>query len=86
MSTASAPTSAAHLTSESAARPAPHVLVRWTGRDASGDTREPLEHLTNCEEARPGPARPSLNDTLYYSTAGARRNPQGRPRRPRPTA
>ena len=29
----------------------PHVLVRWSGSDASGDTWEPLEHLTNCEEA-----------------------------------
>jgi hypothetical protein len=31
----------------------PYVLVRWTGRDASGDTYqwEPLEHLINCEEA-----------------------------------
>ncbi len=33
-----------------------HVLVRWTGRgiDASvalGDTWEPLDNLTNCEEA-----------------------------------
>jgi hypothetical protein len=29
----------------------PHVLVLWTGRDASGDTWDPLEHLTNCKEA-----------------------------------
>ncbi len=29
----------------------PHVLVRWTGLDASGDTWEPLEKLTNCEDA-----------------------------------
>jgi hypothetical protein len=29
----------------------PHVLVRWAGRDASGDTWEPLERLTNCEAA-----------------------------------
>ncbi len=29
----------------------PHVLVRWTGLDASGDTWEPLENLTNCEDA-----------------------------------
>ena len=29
----------------------PHVLVRWAGRDASGDTWEPLDNLTNCEEA-----------------------------------
>jgi hypothetical protein len=28
----------------------PHVLVQWTGRDASGDTWEPLENLTNCED------------------------------------
>jgi hypothetical protein len=26
----------------------PHVLMRWTGR---GDTWEPLDNLTNCEEA-----------------------------------
>jgi hypothetical protein len=26
----------------------PHVLVRWTGRDASGNTWEPLDNLTNC--------------------------------------
>jgi hypothetical protein len=31
--------------------PFPAVLVRWAGRDASGDTREPLDRLTNCEEA-----------------------------------
>ena len=29
----------------------PQLLVRWAGRDASGDTWEPLQHLTNCEEA-----------------------------------
>jgi hypothetical protein len=29
----------------------PYVLVRWAGRDASGDTWEPLDNLTNCEEA-----------------------------------
>ena len=29
----------------------PHVLIRWAGLDASGDTWEPLENLTNCEEA-----------------------------------
>ena len=29
----------------------PQVLIRWAGLDASGDTWEPLEHLTNCEEA-----------------------------------
>jgi hypothetical protein len=29
----------------------PHVLVRWAGRDASGDTREPLDRRANCEEA-----------------------------------
>ena len=29
----------------------PHVLVRWAGRDASGETWEPLENLTNCDEA-----------------------------------
>jgi hypothetical protein len=31
----------------------PHVLpvVRWTGRNASGDTWELLEYLTKCEEA-----------------------------------
>jgi hypothetical protein len=29
----------------------PYVLVRWVGRDASGDTWEPLDNLTNCAEA-----------------------------------
>jgi hypothetical protein len=29
----------------------PHVLVRWAGRDASGDTWELLERLTHCEAA-----------------------------------
>ena len=29
----------------------PHVLVRWAGRDASGDTWEPLERLPPCEAA-----------------------------------
>jgi hypothetical protein len=29
----------------------PHVLVRWTGRDASGDRWEPLENLNDCKEA-----------------------------------
>ena len=29
----------------------PQVLIRWAGLDASGDTWEPLDHLTNCEEA-----------------------------------
>ena len=29
----------------------PQVLVRWAGRDASGETWEPLENLTNCDEA-----------------------------------
>jgi hypothetical protein len=29
----------------------PYVLVRWAGRDASGDTWEPLDNLTNCAEA-----------------------------------
>ena len=29
----------------------PYVLVRWTGLDAAGDTREPLDNLTNCEAA-----------------------------------
>jgi hypothetical protein len=29
----------------------PLVLVRWADRDASGDTWEPLDNLTNCEEA-----------------------------------
>ena len=29
----------------------PQLLVRWEGRDASGDTWEPLENLTNCEQA-----------------------------------
>jgi hypothetical protein len=26
----------------------PYVLVRWAGCDASGDTWEPLDNLTNC--------------------------------------
>ncbi len=29
----------------------PHVLVSWAGCDASGDTWEPLDNLTNFEEA-----------------------------------
>ena len=29
----------------------PHVLVRWAGRDASGDTWEQLERLPPCEAA-----------------------------------
>ena len=29
----------------------PQVLIRWAGLDASGDTWEPLDNLTNCEEA-----------------------------------
>ena len=29
----------------------PRVLVRWIGQDASGEIWEPLEILTNCEEA-----------------------------------
>ena len=29
----------------------PHVLVRWTGLNAAGDTWEPLDNLTNCEDA-----------------------------------
>ena len=29
----------------------PYVLVRWAGLDASGDTWEPLDNLTNCEDA-----------------------------------
>ena len=27
------------------------MLVRWAGHDASGDTWEPLDNLTTCEEA-----------------------------------
>ena len=27
----------------------PYVLVCWVGHDASGDTWEPLDNLTNCE-------------------------------------
>ena len=27
------------------------MWVRWAGLDVSGDTREPLDNLTNCEEA-----------------------------------
>jgi len=30
---------------------APQCLIRWAGKDASGDTWEPVEHLTHCEEA-----------------------------------
>ena len=30
----------------------PNALARWTGLDASGDTWEPLENLTNCEDAQ----------------------------------
>ena len=26
-------------------------LVLWAGKDSSSDTWEPVEHLTNCEEA-----------------------------------
>ena len=26
-------------------------LIRWVGKDASGDTWEPVENLTHCEEA-----------------------------------
>jgi hypothetical protein len=29
----------------------PHVLVQWVGRDASGETWELLDNLTNCKEA-----------------------------------
>ena len=29
----------------------PQCLVRWTGKDASGDTWVPVENLTNCESA-----------------------------------
>ena len=29
----------------------PYVLVRWIGLDAAGDTWEPLDNLTNCEDA-----------------------------------
>ena len=29
----------------------PYVLVRWTGLDAAGDTCEPLDNLTSCEDA-----------------------------------
>ena len=29
----------------------PYVLVRWTVLDAAGDTWEPLDSLTNCEDA-----------------------------------
>ena len=29
----------------------PQVLVRWAGQDASGESWEPLENLTDCEEA-----------------------------------
>jgi hypothetical protein len=43
----------------------PHVLVQWTGSDASGDTLEPLESMTNCRRPLPlsnaQPAAPYLN-------------------------
>ena len=29
----------------------PQCLIWWAGKDASGDTWEPVEHLTHCEEA-----------------------------------
>ena len=29
----------------------PHLLVRWAGEDASGDTWEPVENLTHCDDA-----------------------------------
>ena len=52
----------------------PYVLVRWTGLDAAGDTWEPLDNLTNCEDAiaafeqangrsLPRPAPPPPNGT-----------------------
>ena len=28
----------------------PYVLVHWAGCDASGDTWEPLDNLTNCAQ------------------------------------
>ena len=61
----------------------PQVLIRWAGHDASGDTWEPLENLTNCEEAihdferargcnlpRPPPAPPSGAEALPLPPAG----------------
>ena len=29
----------------------PYILVRWTGLDAAGDIWEPLDNLSNCEDA-----------------------------------
>jgi hypothetical protein len=66
----------------------PHVLVRWAGRDASGDTRESLERPTTCEAAivdfqqatgralpRPAPLPP----TAAVDRVHCRRGPSGRP-------
>jgi hypothetical protein len=52
----------------------PYVLVRWADRDASGDTWEPLDNLTNCAKAiaaferatgrvlpRPAPSQPAAH-------------------------
>jgi hypothetical protein len=49
----------------------PHVLARWTGREASGDTWEPLERLANCEEAM-----------AAFQRATGRTLPRPAPRRP----
>jgi hypothetical protein len=72
-------------------RPGPHrdVLLRWTGRDASGDTWErPLdsENLTNCEEAiaaraferATGPVWPHPTSARTAPATGTRYSPPPR--------
>ena len=61
----------------------PYVLVRWAGCDASRDTWEPLDNLTNCEAAiaaverasgrplpRPAPPPPAVAAPLPIPAAG----------------
>ena len=61
----------------------PYVLVRWAGCDASRDTWEPLDNLTNCEAAiaaferasgrplpRPAPPPPAVAAPLPIPPAG----------------
>ena len=56
----------------------PYLLVRWAGSDASGDTWEPLDSLTECAEAisafkratgrvlpRPAPKPPAVAAAQY---------------------
>ena len=68
-----------------------YVLVRWTGLDAAGDTWEPLDNLTNCEDAiaafeqatcssLPRPAQPPPTATTYpahrlHSRSGCAQRP-----------